>query len=114
MNVLFINESNRDCWQLGRHLENLGCHYWCASTSAEIRALFGQREFHVVLSAHPITERTPLMELLKGSEIVFYSVPVEDSCLWFQAVPELSNKSRVSALRPREFRSMLENLIARG
>lgn len=115
MYVLFICESKRSCWQLVKHLEQQGCCCWFAWTPAEIRALLEQHEFRLVLSARPVTEQSPLMELLKGSHrIVFYSVPVENSCLWFQAIPEVVCELRVTALRPSEFTNTLNDLIARS
>lgn len=114
MNVLFITESKRGCWQLARHLEQLGCCYWFAWTPAEIRTLLEQHEFRLVLSTRPVTEQSPLMDLLKGSDrIVFYSVPVESSCLWFQAMPEVVHESGVTVFRPAEFVSTLDDLITR-
>lgn len=51
------------------------------------------------------------MELFLGSDCsVFYSYPVEDSCLWFQALPDGSD-CRMSAFRPSEFVEILDRLI---
>ena len=112
MNALFIGESQRAWCPIARHLEQRGCSCWFASANEELPILLSQRPFHLVLSAHPVTEAGPLMDLLQARErFVFYSFPVEDSCLWFQAIPESSNASRVSALRPREFMSILEALL---
>jgi hypothetical protein len=112
MNALFIGESQRAWWRIARRLEQRGCNCWFASTNEELRALLSQRSFYLVLSAHPVTEGGPLMDLLQAPErFVFYSFPIEDSCLWFQAIPEISNVSPVSALRPSEFMSILDALL---
>ncbi len=109
MNALFIGQSQRAWWHLARHLEERGCSCWFASTNEEVPALLGERPFHFVFSARPVTEGGALMDLLRAPErSVFYSFPVEDSCLWFQAVP---SALRISALRPSEFMSTLNDLL---
>ncbi len=112
MNALFVGESQRAWWHIARHLQGRGCSCWFASTNEELRVLLGQRPFRLVLSARPVTNGSALMHLLQAPErFVFYWFPVEDSCLWFQAIPEISNVSRVSALRPSEFMSILDVLL---
>jgi hypothetical protein len=112
MNALLVGESQRAWWHLARHLEQRGCSCWFACTNEELRVLLSQRSFRLVLSARPVTEGGPLMELLQAPKrFVFYWFPVEDSCLWFQVSPESSHFSRVSALRPSEFRSILDALL---
>lgn len=112
MNALFIGESRRVWWHLAGHLEKRGCTCWFAASNEELRVLLSQRPFRLVLSARPVTKGGPLMHLLQAPErFVFYSFPVEGSCLWFQAIPEISNVSQVSALRPSEFKSILNALL---
>jgi len=110
MNVLLIGDGQRAWWHLAMHLEQRGCKCWFASTIDELRVLLKQQSFRLVLSAHPVTDRGPLMDLLQDPErYVFYSFPVENSCLWFQAIP---SSSMVSALRPATFMSILDSLFA--
>jgi hypothetical protein len=112
MNALIIGDSQRAWWHLARRLERRGCNSWFGSTNEELLVLLSQRPFQLVLSTRPVTEGGTLMNLLRAPErFVFYSFPVEDSCLWFQAIPENSNGSRVSALRPTEFMSILDGLL---
>jgi len=113
MKVLFIGENERSCWYLVRHVEELGCRCWFASTLAEIRTLLARYAFPIVLSTRPVTEGSPLMELLGGpGRTVFYSFPVEDGCLWFQAIPEVPCVPHDSAYRPGEFTSILDRLCS--
>ncbi len=112
LNVLLIGESEQGWWQLAKHLEQLGCHWWFASTIEEIEALLEVRSIQLVLSTRPVTEGSPLMELLSQPDCsVFYSYPVEDSYLWFQAVPDRRGRLRASALRPSEFAGILDDLV---
>jgi hypothetical protein len=112
MNALFICDNQRGCWHLARHLEQLGCNCWFASTNEELRTLLEQRPFRLVVSTRPVTEQGALMGLLQAPErFVFYSFPVEHDCLWFQAIPEIRGGPRLSALRPSEFVSILDDLV---
>jgi hypothetical protein len=111
-NVLLIVENEQDWWHLARHLRHMGCRLWFASTTEEARTLIAQHPFRLILSTRPVTNRSPLMQMVEPDCRVFYSIPVEHSCLWVQAAPELVSGPRLSALRPREFTSIIDNLIA--
>jgi|SRR5215472_12492146 len=112
MNVLFVTESERGCWQLVSRIEALGCRCWFASNPAEIRRIIEFCDIGLVLSTRPVTEGSQLMSLLKAPKrTVFYSFPVEDSCLWFQAIPAEAHP-HISAIRPSEFMSILDNLCS--
>ena len=115
MDVLLIGESHRGYWNLDQTLERLGCHCVLASTNEEVRTLLKLGTFPLVLSTRPVTKGSPLMELLRApNRLVFYSFPVEDGCLWFQAVPEVDAGPRVAALRPGELMDVLIDFTARG
>jgi hypothetical protein len=115
MNVLFISDNHRACWHLARHLEQRGCTCWFASSNEEIRILLDQQPFRLVVSTRPVTGEGPLMGLLQAPlRFVFYSFLVEKGCLWFQAIPEIHNDSRASALRPNEFMGILNDLVKAG
>jgi hypothetical protein len=113
VNVLLIGESERSCWQMARHLEQRGCRWWFASTIKEVQSLLDERGFRLVLSTRPVTQGSRLLELFSGFDSsVFYSYPIEDSCLWFQAAPDGRDCRRMSAFRPSEFMSVLDQIIA--
>jgi hypothetical protein len=112
VNVLLIGENENAWWNFAGRLEQMGCQWQFASTAAEVRALTDRRLFRFVLSARPVTERSPVMRLAGPDCNVFYSIPVEHSCLWLQALPETTPGPRVSALRPRQFMTVLSDLIA--
>jgi hypothetical protein len=111
-NVLLIGENEQSWCHLAQRLGHLGCRPWFASTTEEVRALIDQHSFRLILSTRPVTNRSPLIQMVEPECSVFYSVPVEDGCLCFQAAPESLSGSRLSALRPREFMSVLSSLIA--
>ena len=111
VNVLLIGENERGWWHLARRLGNLGCRSWFASTTEEVQALIAQHPFRLILSTRAVTKRSPLMQMVGPECSVFYSFPVEDSCLWFQAAPESHSIRRSSGLRPSEFMGILSDLI---
>jgi|SRR5579862_1784146 hypothetical protein len=112
VNVLLIAENERGWWQLTQHLKNLGCRSWFASTTVEAQALIARHPFRLILSARPVTRHSPLSRIADSDCSVFYSIPVEDGCLWFQAPLELLSTPRLTALRPREFMALLTDLVA--
>lgn len=112
MNVVFICNNQQGCWYPVRRLEQLGCSCWFASSNEELEVLLAQHPFSLVVSTRPVTEHGSLMCVLQAPRrFVFYSFPVEQGCLWFQAIPEVSEGPRASALRPSEFMSILSNLV---
>ena len=114
LDVLLINKGQQGWSHLAMQLEQLGCQCWFASTPEDIRALLDRHPFRLILSTRPVTEGSVLMQLLRGPErSVFYSFPVENGCLWFEAFPE-SSLAAGSAFRPSEFMSILSDLIKSG
>ena len=114
VNALLIVESQKRGRNFAARLEHLGCKCWVATTREEVRALLRQRPFRLVLRTRLITDRGPLMELLKDSErVVFYSFPVANRFLWFQALPEFVDGEVPRPLGPRDLMRVLAGLIAR-
>jgi hypothetical protein len=114
LNVLLICECRRAIGLLAQKLVQLDCSCSFARNAVEVRALLESHSFPLVLSTRPITERSDFMRLLcRTSCVVFYSFPIEDGYLWFQALPEPSGQHPTSVLRPSEFMSVLTDLIDR-
>jgi hypothetical protein len=112
VNVLLIGESVRGFWQLARRLEERGCRWWFASTVSDIRSLLDERPFQLVLSTRPVNQGSAIMELLHGSACsVFYSYPIEDGCLWLQAIHHGQVCLKAPMLRPSEFGSALDEMV---
>lgn len=113
MNVLLIGEDQRSWWQIAQHLEKQGCLCWFAPSMDAVARSLGRHSFALVLSKRPVTEGSPLMELLGGTAAnVFYSFPIAGSCLWFQAAPDARGRMRSAAFRPSEFGQVLDRVIA--
>lgn len=113
LNILVIAENRLRCCHLVKALEQLRCRCWFAFTAEDIRAVLDRHNFRLVLSTRPITEGSALMLLLcEPTRTVFYSIPVENGCLWFRAFPEIVAGERLSAVRPSEFKRLLTDLIA--
>jgi hypothetical protein len=114
LDVLLICECRGGIGHLAQKLEQLDCSCSFARNTVEARELLENHSFPLVLSTRPITEHGDFMRLLcRTSCVIFYSFPIEDGYLWFQALPEPSGRQRTSVLRPNEFISVLTDLIAR-
>ena len=112
VNVLLIGESEQACRHLARRLEKRGCRCWFASRLEDVRLLLSQRSFQLILSSRPVTQKSGLMELFSRSACsVFYSYPVEDSCLWLQAARDGQACFGLPALRPGEFARALDQIV---
>lgn len=114
LNVLLICERPQGVTHLARRLEQLDCSCSLARNTREVSLLLEYQSFRLVLSTRPVTEGGDLMRLLRQTScIVFYSFPIEDGYLWFQALPEPRGRQTGSVLRPSEFMSILTDLIGR-
>ena len=114
LDILVIGENQQRCCHLMKSLEQLKCRCWFASATEEIRAALDHHNFRLVLSTRPVTEGSALMPLLcKPKRSVFYSIPVENGCLWFRAFPEIVAGQRLSAVTAGAFARFLTNLIPR-
>jgi hypothetical protein len=114
LDILVIGENRQYCCHLMKSLEQLKCRCWFASATEEIRAALDHHDFRLVLSTRPVTEGGALMPLLcKPKRNVFYSIPIENGCLWFRAFPEIVAGQRLSAVPAVAFAGFLTNLVAR-
>lgn len=114
LDILIIGENQQRCCHLIKALEQLKCRCWFASEAEEIRAALDRHNFRLVLSTRPVTDGGALLLLLcKPNRTVFYSIPVENGCLWFRAFPEIVAGQRLSAVRADAFARLLTDLIPR-
>lgn len=113
--ALLISENPQDASHLARHLRKLECECEFAASYQEALALLRTQSFALVLS--PVWVRGvsvfPLIDLLEGSVItLFYSQRVEDSYWWLPALQRGVRCFGSSALRPHEFTSVLDQILA--
>ena len=112
VNVLIVSENKQCWWHLVRQFEHRGWRCWFATAPEEIQSLLDQQSFRLALSRRPITPTHPVLALLRGSDCsLFYSYPVEDSCLWFQLMRNGRECIPTPMLRPSEFMSCLDELV---
>jgi len=112
VNVLLVGENEQGCWHLMRRFEQRGCQCWFANGSDEVRSLLAARPFRLVVSTRPVSQANPLMNLLRGSDCsLFYSYPIEDSCLWLQPIRDGQLCLNAPSLRPSEFMGLLDKLV---
>src|SRR5260221_14218989 len=114
LDVLLICERPQAITYLARRLEQLDCSCSFARNTREVSALLKNHSFGLVLSTRPVIEGSVLLRLLCRTRcFIFYSFPVEDGYLWFQALPEPSGQKPAAVLRSSEFMSTLIDLIGR-
>ena len=112
VNVLLIRQNDQDCWHLVRQFERRGWHCWFADSLDGVQSLLDERSFHLVLSTRRRVRIQALMALLQGSDCtLFYSYPIEDSCLWLQPMRHGQECIPTPVLRPSEFMSSLDELV---
>ncbi|HTV57460.1 MAG TPA: hypothetical protein VMJ93_01155 [Verrucomicrobiae bacterium] len=112
LEILVIGDGLQRCCHTVEALEQMGCRCWFASTDEEIREALGRHSFRLALSTRPVTEGSALMMLLREPQrSVFYSIPVENGCLWFRALPETVAGQRLSGVGAGAFTRLLADLI---
>jgi len=110
MKVLLVGQTARNSLRLVQWLEDHACQCHFASSCKDACACFSRVQFDFVLSNYELPDRTayPILKRLIGSTTtLFFSVAVENGCLW---VPTLTRGKRwpaSSALRPKEFADTL-------
>jgi hypothetical protein len=114
VNVLLVSENKQGWWYLTGQFERRGWRCWFATDLEEIQSLLDKQSFHLILSTRPITAEHPLMALLRGSDCnLFYSYPIEDSCLWLQPMRKGQECLHTPILHPSEFMTSLDALVMR-
>jgi hypothetical protein len=110
--VLLVGGSATRSPFLQHRLEQRGCKCDVATSSSEAARLSAGYVFDLVLCTEPVEGIDALIALLVGSPATaFRCYPVEDGCWWLPAVRHGVDCRGVSALRPREFASALEEVL---
>lgn len=110
MKVLLVGQTAHSSLRLVQWLEDRACQCHFAGSCKDACACFSRIRFDFVLSHYELPDRRayPILKRLIGSTTtLFFSVAVENGCLW---VPTLTRGKRwhaSSALRPIEFADIL-------
>jgi DNA-binding NtrC family response regulator len=113
--ALLIAENAHGCSYLANRLQGHGCDCSFATSYQEACSSLQSHGFELVLSPTKLRGITvfPLIDLLEGSTVtLFYSHAVEQGCWWLPALRHGEKCFGSSALRPREFVSVLDKVIA--
>ena len=113
--ALLIGENPQGSSYFVTRLQGHGCECSFATSYQEACSSLQSHGFGLVLSPTKLRGITvfPLIELLEGSTVtLFYSHAVEQSCWWLPALRHGEKCFGSSALRPSEFVSVLDEVIA--
>ena len=113
--ALLIAEPPHGCSHLANRLQGHGCECSFATSYQEAYSSLQSHGFELVLSPTKLRGITvfPLIDLLEGSTVtLFYSHAVEQGCWWLPALRHGEKCFGSSALRPSEFVSVLDEVIA--
>ena len=113
--VLFIGETLGSFSHIAGRLEKGGCRCQFAKSYEEARQFINNEGFELVLSVALPRDNAiaSITSLLAGSPTsFFYALPVEESCWWLPAIRQGKRCFGAPALRPSEFASLLDQVIA--
>ena len=113
--TLLIGENPQGSSYLATRLRGQGCECTFATSYQEACSSLRSQSFELVLSPMRLRGFTvfPLIDLLAGYRItLFYSHAVEQGCWWLPALRHGEKCFGSSALRPSEFVSVLDEVIA--
>ncbi len=113
--VLLVDETMSDVSHLVTYLRNLGCLCSISRSLGVACTLVSGEHFDIVLSnfvPHG-ADCHELCTLQKGRPVsLFYFYAVEGGCWWIPRICQGQECQGAAALRPSEFASVLEELIA--
>lgn len=112
--VLLVGAGARHAPTLRDHLEKRGCVVLSAASCEEAIRRLKRRHFDIVLSEFLLSGGTAyqLIPLLQGTDTtMFFSKAVEDSCWWMNAVIDGQDRTAEPAMRPAEFRALLDEIL---
>ncbi len=80
----------KPCWYFTKHLEQLGCNCWSASSNEGLRILRGQRRFRLVVNARLVTDQgSPIHMLLAPERFLFYAFLWRTVACGFRRFPKV-------------------------
>jgi hypothetical protein len=112
--ALLIGSNPRSDSPLSRRLGKQGCDCWFAPSRQKACDLIETHGFDLVLGPTRLDGSSlhPLIRRLDGSDsTLFYFQSVEDGCWWLPALLRGRNCFGAPALRPRQFVTVLDEVI---
>lgn len=106
MTVLLVGQTARSSHRLVQWLEDQACECQFADSCKDACACFARMQFDFVLSPFELPDRPayPLLKRLIGStSTLFFSIAVENGCLWVPTLARGKKWPASRALRPAEF-----------
>ncbi len=110
--VLLVGRSERTFAHVFRYLKESACECKFVSTYTEGLGLLRETSFDLVLCSGQPGIRTLVSSLVGSSASAFCAHAVEDGCWWLPVVRHGEECLGASALRPNEFRNVLEQTLA--
>lgn len=109
--VLLVGRSERTFAQVSRYLEQSGCQ--CKFVPSYVDGLKALEEngFDLVLCSGQPGIKTLFASVVGSRASVFCAHAVEDGCWWLPVVRDGKECLGSSALRPSEFRLLLEQML---
>jgi PleD family two-component response regulator len=114
MTVLLVGQTARSSLRLVKWLEDHACQCHFADSCKDACASLSRMQFDFVLSPYELPDRNayPLLKHLIGStSTLFFSVAVENGCLWVPALARGKKWPASTALRPAEFADTLRKAV---
>ncbi len=109
--VLLVGRSKRTLADVSRYLEESGCECKFVSSYADGLELLAETTFDLVLCTGQPGIRALVSSLVGSPASVFCAHAVEDGCWWLPVVRQGEECLGASALRPNEFRMLLEETL---
>jgi hypothetical protein len=110
--VLLISETEHDCSNMRRLLENRGFRCWFGSSFDEAAALFDQHSFHLVVSTIRFHQYDGYLHKLSAlPSTVFQCFQVEDGCWWLPVARSGQACLGAPALRAGEFLGAINQTV---
>ncbi len=109
--VLLVGRSERTFAHVSHYLEQSGCECKFVSSYTDGLKLLADTFFNLVLCSGQPGIQTLVSSLAGSSASVFCAHAVEDGCWWVPVVCNGEECLGASALRPGEFRILLEEMV---
>lgn len=109
--VLLVGRSEKTFAHISRYLEQSGCECKFVSSYGDGLKVLEENSFDLVLCSGQPGIKTLVSSVVGSPASVFCAHAVEDGCWWLPVVRQGEECLGSSALRPSEFRILLEQML---